>query len=333
MNQSTLNIGLLGCGRIGQVHARGIAQISNAHVFAVSDAVADAANALAEVTGAQVMSPDEMLSSDQIDAVIIGTPTDTHYDLIHSAAKHGKAIFCEKPIDLSADRIRDCLAVVKQHKVPFFVGFNRRFDPNFAHLVKQVRDGAVGNIELVSIISKDPAPPPVSYIKASGGLFRDMMIHDLDMARFILNEEPIEVHAMGASLVDPAIGDAGDVDTATVMLKTATGKLCQISNSRRASFGYDQRIEVHGSKGMIRAENVYEHTVELANESGFARAPVQHFFLERYEAAYKAELQQFVSTVLDGVAPDPNGEDGLKAQLLADAATEACFSGGIVKLS
>ena len=332
MNQSTLNIGLLGCGRIGQVHARGIAQIDNATVFAVSDAFDDAAQALAATTGAQVMTAEKMLSSDQLHAVVIGTPTDTHYDLIHSAAKHGKAIFCEKPIDLSADRIRDCLATVKEHGVPFFVGFNRRFDPNFANLVKQIRDGAVGEIELISIISKDPAPPPVSYIDASGGLFRDMMIHDLDMARFILDEEPIEVHAMGTSLVDPAIGKAGDVDTATVMLKTASGKLCQISNSRRASFGYDQRIEVHGSKGMIRAENVYENTIELATEAGFTKAPVQHFFLERYEAAYKAELQAFVSTVLDGVAPNPNGEDGLKAQLLADAATEACFGAGVVKL-
>ncbi len=333
MQQSTLNIGLLGCGRIGQVHARGIAQIDSAAVFAVSDAVEAAANALAVTTDAQVMTPEEMLTNAQVHAVVIGTPTTTHYDLIHLAAKNGKAIFCEKPIDLSAERIRDCLAVVKQHNVPFFVGFNRRFDPNFAHLVKQVRDGAVGDIELVSIISKDPAPPPVSYIDASGGLFRDMMIHDLDMARFVLNEEPIEVHAMGTSLVDPDIGKAGDVDTAMVMLKTATGKLCQISNSRRASFGYDQRIEVHGSKGMIRAENVYENTIELATESGFTKAPVQHFFLERYEAAYKAELQQFVSTVLDGIAPNPSGDDGLKAQLLADAATEACFGAGVVKLS
>jgi len=332
MNQSTINIGLLGCGRIGQVHARGIDQVSNAVVYGVSDAFADAANSLAEKTGAKVMTTDEMLTNPDVHAVIIGTPTDTHYDLIHSAAKNGKAIFCEKPIDLSAERIRDCLAVVKEHKVPFFVGFNRRFDPNFAQLVQQVRKGAVGDIELVSIISKDPAPPPVSYIEASGGLFRDMMIHDLDMARFILNEEPTEVHAVGTSLVDPAIGKAGDVDTAMVMLKTATGKLCQISNSRRANFGYDQRIEVHGSKGMIRAENVYENTVELATDTGFNRAPIQHFFLERYEAAYKAELQAFVTTVLDDIPPNPSGEDGLKAQLLADAATEACFGAGMVKL-
>jgi len=332
MNQSTINIGLLGCGRIGQVHARGISQVDDAEVVAVSDAFPEAANALAEKTGAKVMTSDEMLSSADVHAVIVGTPTDTHYDLIHSAAKNGKAIFCEKPIDLSADRIRDCLAVVKEHKVPFFVGFNRRFDPNFANLVQQVRDGAVGDIELVSIISKDPSPPPVSYIDASGGLFRDMMIHDLDMARFILAEEPTEVHAMGTSLVDPEIGKAGDVDTATVMLKTASGKLCQISNSRRANFGYDQRIEVHGSKGMIRAENVYENTVELANDAGFTKAPIQHFFLERYEAAYKAELSAFISTVRDGTAPKPDGDDGLKAQLLADAATEACFGAGVVKL-
>ncbi len=333
MTQSTLNIGLLGCGRIGQVHARSIKHILNAQVTAVADAFPDAAKALAASTGATVMTSDELISSDKVDAVVIGTPTDTHYDLIHSAAKSGKAIFCEKPIDLSAERIRECLRVIEEHKTPFFVGFNRRFDPHFAHLVNQVHEGAIGDVELVSIISKDPSPPPANYIEASGGLFRDMMIHDLDMARFILNEEPIEIHAVGSSLVDSSIGDAGDVDTALATLKTASGKLCQISNSRRATFGYDQRIEVHGSKGMIKAENVFENTVEIANGSGITKSPVQHFFLERYEAAYVAEMQQFISVVLNGEPPRPNGMDGLKAQLLADAATESCFSGSAVTLS
>ncbi len=332
MTHATLNIGLLGCGRIGQVHARSIKQILNANVTAVADAFPDAATALASVTGAKAMSSEELISSDSVDAVVIGTPTDTHYDLIHLAAKYGKAIFCEKPIDLSAERIRECLSAVDASKTPFFVGFNRRFDPHFAHLVKQVHDGGIGDVEMVSIISKDPSPPPANYIKASGGLFRDMMIHDLDMARFILNEEPTEIHTVGSSLVDASIGEAGDVDTALATLKTASGKLCQISNSRRATFGYDQRIEVHGSKGMIKAENVFENTVEIANGSGITKSPVQHFFLERYEAAYIAEMQQFISVVLDGEPPKPDGMDGLRAQLLADAATESCFSGKTIEL-
>ena len=185
------------------------------------------------------------------------------------------------------------------------IGFNRRFDPNFAALQKRLADGAVGNVELVTILSRDPAPPPVSYIERSGGLFRDMMIHDFDMARFLLGEEPVEVYALGSALVDPAIGKAGDVDTAAVMLKTASGKICQISNSRRATYGYDQRIEVHGSKGMLSAGNVHETTVSFAGTTGFAADPVQNFFLERYAGAYRAEIEAFIDVVEKGSKPTP----------------------------
>ena len=174
------------------------------------------------------------------------------------------------------------------------IGFNRRFDPNFAALKRGSQAGEIGAVEIVSVISRDPGPPPVGYVERSGGLFRDMMIHDLDMARFLLGEEPVEVFAMGSSLVDKAIGAAGDVDTAAVLLKTASGKIAQISNSRRATYGYDQRIEVHGSKGMIRAGNMHETTVELATAAGFRADPVQNFFLERYAAAYRDELEAFI---------------------------------------
>jgi len=326
-------IGLLGCGRIGQVHARSIAQIEGATVTAVADAFPAPAQDLANRTNAKVVDAMELINSADVDAVVIGTPTDTHYDLIHAAAKAGKAIFCEKPVDLSSDRIRDCKAVVETAGVPFLTAFNRRFDPNFADLQARLQQGQIGDTEIITIQSRDPSPPPVSYIKSSGGIFRDMMIHDLDMARFLLGENPVRVYAIGSALVDPEIGNAGDVDTAAVTLSTASGKICQITNSRRASYGYDQRIEVHGSRGMLRAENVHETTVEMATENGFARAPVQHFFLERYEAAYRAEMAHFVAAVENNTPPAPSIEDGLQAQLLADAADQSLKTGAPVDLT
>ncbi|SOH92848.1 myo-inositol 2-dehydrogenase / D-chiro-inositol 1-dehydrogenase [Monaibacterium marinum] len=322
-----LNIGILGCGRIGQVHARSIAQMVGARVSAVSDAIPAAAQALAASTASQAMDSDALINSPDVDAVIIGTPTTTHFDLIHQAAAAGKAIFCEKPVDLSTERIRTCLDTINATGVPFMVAFNRRFDPNFAHLQQSLRDGVVGNVEMVTILSRDPTPPPVSYIESSGGIFRDMMIHDLDMARFLLGEDPVELHAMGSCLVDPGIGAAGDMDTATVTLKTASGRICQISNSRRATYGYDQRVEVHGSKGMIRAHNELENNVELATTDGFTHAPTKNFFLERYAAAYLAEMNHFMQAVTAGTAPKPDGMDGLKAQYLADLATESSRDG------
>ncbi|SPF78844.1 Inositol 2-dehydrogenase [Aliiroseovarius pelagivivens] len=327
-----IRIGLLGCGRIGQVHARSISQIEGARVTAVADAFAEPAQALAARTGAEVLDPLALIDSPNVDAVVIGTPTDTHYDLIHAATRAGKAIFCEKPVDLSSNRIRDCKTVVEQAGVPFLTAFNRRFDPNFADLQNRLRHGQIGDVEIVTIQSRDPSPPPVSYIQSSGGLFRDMMIHDLDMARFLVGEEFVRIYAVGASLVDPEIGKAGDVDTAAVTLTTASGKICQITNSRRASYGYDQRIEVHGSGGMLRAENVHETTVEIATASGFTKAPAQHFFLERYEAAYQAEMTHFVDAVASGSSPTPNLNDGLQAQLLADAAAGSLVQGTPVDL-
>ncbi len=322
-----LNIGILGAGRIGQVHGATLRGMTTARAAAVSDAMPAAAEALAAQTGAQVMDTDAIIANPSIDAVIIGTPTTTHYDLIHSAAKAGKAIFCEKPVDLSVDRIHDCLKVVEEAGVPFMVAFNRRFDPSFAHLQKQIADQVIGNVEIVTILSRDPAPPPIGYVKTSGGIFRDMMIHDLDMARFLLGEEPVELTAAASCLVDPEIGEAGDFDTAVVTLKTGSGKLCQISNSRRATYGYDQRIEVHGSKGMLRADNMLENTVELVTGSGFERAATQPFFLERYAAAYRAEMAHFVDVISAGAVMTPTGQDGLRAQMLADAADASARDG------
>ncbi|RLJ40939.1 myo-inositol 2-dehydrogenase [Litoreibacter meonggei] len=328
-----LNIGILGCGRIGQVHGASLQNMAAGRAVAVSDFVPEAAEALGRKLGAKVMTSEEILRDPGIDAVVICTPTTTHYDLIHQAAANGKAIFCEKPVDLSVDRIRDCLAVVKTAGVPFMTAFNRRFDPSFAHLQQQIADQVIGNVEIVTILSRDPSPPPIGYIKTSGGIFRDMMIHDLDMARFLLNEEPVELTAAGSCLVDPEIGAEGDFDTAVVTLKTASGKLCQISNSRRATYGYDQRIEVHGSEGMLRAENMLENSVELATATGFRSAATQPFFLERYAAAYKAEMAHFIDCVSSDAEMTPTGEDGLKAQILADAADAAARDGQSRKLT
>ncbi|MEM9431159.1 MAG: inositol 2-dehydrogenase [Pseudomonadota bacterium] len=322
-----IRFGLLGCGRIGQVHAESLSRETRARLVAVADAVPAAAAALADMHGAEVRAADALIASGDIDAVIIGTPTTLHYDQINAAAAAGKAIFCEKPIDLSSARVRACLKAVEASGVPFLTAFNRRFDPSFAALEQRLRAGEIGRVELIQLTSRDPAPPPIGYIKTSGGLFRDMMIHDLDMARFLLGEEPTQVFATGACLVDPEIGRAGDVDTAAVTLSTASGAICQISNARRAVYGYDQRIEVHGAAGMLSAANVPATTVEQAGPAGFTRAPNMHFFLERYEAAYRLELAHFVDALSTGAAPSPNAEDGLRAQILADAAAQSMAEG------
>ena len=327
-----ITVGLLGCGRIGQVHARSLARAQGAKLVAVADAVADAAGALAATSGAEVRDAEDIISATDIDAVIVATPTTFHYDQVHALAAESKAIFCEKPIDLSSERAAECQARVEAAGVPFMTAFNRRFDPQFAMLQRSLRDGAIGETEIVVITSRDPSPPPVSYIEQSGGLFRDMMIHDLDMARFLLGEDPVEISAAGSCLVDPAIGVAGDVDTAVVSLKTASGRLCQINNSRRATYGYDQRIEVHGSGGMLQAANQPENFVTRAGEGGFTSAPNKHFFLERYEAAYLAEIAAFIEALSSGTAPDPGIADGVAAQRLADAATESHRTGTIVRL-
>jgi len=327
-----MRIGLLGAGRIGRIHGGNIAAHPRATLGAVADTDMAAAHAIGKATNAAVMSVDAMINAPEIDAVFICTPTDTHADLIERAARAGKAVFCEKPIDLDAVRVRSCLDVVRKSGVKLMVGFNRRFDPSFAAIRRRIATGEIGAVELVTILSRDPAPPPASYIARSGGLFRDMMIHDLDMARFLLGEEPLEVHAVGSCLVDPQIGAAGDIDTAAVLLKTSGGKIAQISNSRRATYGYDQRIEVHGSLGMLNAGNQRATSVEHASASGYQRDPALPFFLNRYGEAYRLELDALVAALLDGAPFEPSGEDGLRAQLLADAATEAARTGRPVHL-
>ncbi len=329
----TLRFGLLGAGRIGKVHAKAVTGNPKAKLVAVADAMAPAAQAIADQYGCDVRTIAQILAASDIDAVVICTPTDTHADLIEQFTNAGKAVFCEKPIDLSLDRVKACLKVVRANKGTLMVGFNRRFDPHFMAVRAEIDKGSVGAVEMVTITSRDPGAPPLDYIARSGGIFRDMTIHDFDMARFLLGEEVAEVSAMAAVLVDPAIGKAGDSDSVQVMLKTATGKMALISNSRRATYGYDQRIEVHGSKGVVSAENQRPVSIELANGSGYTRPPLHDFFMTRYTEAYAAEITAFIEAVGTKKAAAPSGEDGLAALALAEAALLSVKEGRTVKLS
>jgi myo-inositol 2-dehydrogenase/D-chiro-inositol 1-dehydrogenase len=329
----TLRFGLLGAGRIGKVHAKAVTANPKAKLVAVADAMAPAAQAISDQYSCEVRSIAQILAASDIDAVVICTPTDTHADLIEQFTNAGKAVFCEKPIDLSLDRVKACLKVVRANKGTLMVGFNRRFDPHFMAVRAEIDKGSIGAVEMVTITSRDPGAPPVEYIARSGGIFRDMTIHDFDMARFLLGEEVTEVSAMAAVLVDPAIGKAGDSDSVQVMLKTATGKMALISNSRRATYGYDQRIEVHGSKGVVSAENQRPVSIELANGSGYTRPPLHDFFMTRYTEAYAAEITAFIEAVGSKKAAAPSGEDGLAALALAEAALLSVKEGRTVKVS
>ena len=328
-----INFALFGAGRIGSIHSANVAANKQALLVGVCDPYQPNVDKLIAELGCAQMTEQEIFADDSIAAVLICSATDTHADLIEQAVAAGKHVFCEKPIDLSLERVQQCAQIVEQSDCKALVAFNRRFDPNFQLLQQQIAAGQIGTVELVSIISKDPSPPPLEYISSSGGLFRDMTIHDFDMARFLLGEEIDAVSAHGSCLVDPAIGEAGDIDTAVINLTTASGKLAQISNSRRASFGYDQRIEVHGSKGMLVAQNVNEHTVTAYGESGVSSAKPLYFFLERYEAAYQAELDSFIRALEGETVSYPSMNDGLQALLLAEAAILSCQSDRTVKLS
>ena len=328
----TLRFALLGAGRIGKVHARAVASNPQARLVAVADAFEKAAKDLASAYGAEVRTIDAIEKAGDIDAVIICTPTDTHADLIERFAKAGKAIFCEKPIDLSVKRVEKCLAVVDKTNATLMVGFNRRFDPHFAAVRKAIDDGAIGSVEMVTITSRDPGPPPLDYIARSGGIFRDMTIHDFDMTRFLLGEEPVAVSAHASVLVDKKIGEAGDFDSVSVILETASGKQAVISNSRRATYGYDQRIEVHGSKGMVAAENQRPVSIELANDKGYTRPPLHDFFMTRYIDAYANEITAFIAAKAAGKKASPSGKDGLVALKLADAALKSAKTGKTVRV-
>ena len=329
-----IRFGVIGAGRIGKVHAKTIASNPKAKLAYIADAMPQAAADLAAQYGAEVASVEDIVKAKDVDAILIGSPTGFHAEQIQMASNNGKAIMCEKPVSMKVSTIEETLKVVEKNKSTLMIGFNRRFDPNFAELESIVRRGDIGDVEMVTVISRDPAPPPAEYVKSSGGIFADMMIHDFDMARFLVGEEFVIVNALGAALVDKAIGEAGDVDTAAVQMQTKSGKIAVITNSRRATYGYDQRMEVHGSKGMVHAKNVHNTTVEVLSKWGYKSDPIQNFFLERYMAAYTAELNTFITAVEAGNRdPKPNGYDGLQAQKLAEAATTSWKTGKPVKVS
>ncbi|HVO01989.1 MAG TPA: inositol 2-dehydrogenase [Candidatus Cybelea sp.] len=328
-----LEIALIGAGRIGQIHGRNIAKHPGARLRWVTDVNTEAAGSLAQELGAQSGADAvKAIQDPAVNAVAICSPTDTHAEMIETAAKAGKAIFCEKPIDLSLERVNRCLDVVKKAGVTMMIGFNRRFDANFAAVHEGIRSGKIGKLETLIITSRDPGPPPIGYIKQSGGLFKDMMIHDFDMARWLLGEEPTEVYATASNLVDPEIGKAGDIDTAMVILKTRSGCIGQIGNSRRAVYGYDQRIEAFGSKGMLQAGNETPTTVAFSGEPGVVSDKPLHFFLERYADAYRSELQHFIDCVLGKAKPATSIEDGRHALALAEAAVQSLKIGQPVKV-
>ena len=319
----TIGICLIGAGRIGAIHAANIAAAADAQLLYVTDAHQPAADTLAAQYGATATELSRALADSAVQAVLIASSTDTHVELMRAASAADKAVFCEKPVDLDLARARDCLRELEARGTLLALGFNRRFDPDFTELWQRLQAGTIGDIEMVTITSRDPGPPPLDYLQRSGGLFMDMMIHDFDMARWLLGEDPQSVFASASCLVDPAIAGAGDVDTALVTLKTASGKLCQISNSRRASYGYDQRIEVHGSRGMLRAENRGASQVQCFRAGAVESDPPLDFFLERYAAAYRLELDAFLAVLAGRRGRLVSGSDALKAQALADAAARS----------
>jgi myo-inositol 2-dehydrogenase/D-chiro-inositol 1-dehydrogenase len=329
----TLRFAILGAGRIGQVHARAVAGTPGATLVAIADSVAASAKTVQDAYGCDIRTVDAILASTDIDAVVICTPTDTHADLIERFTNTGKAVFCEKPVDLSLVRVKACLKVVQANQGTVMVGFNRRFDPDFMGVKAAIDAGSLGDVEMVTITSRDPGAPPADYITGSGGIFRDMTIHDFDMARWLLGEEVDSVLAAASVLTDKKIGDLGDFDSVNVILRTASGKQAVITNSRRATYGYDQRIEVLGSKGMAQAENQGENRVVLADKSGFHAAPLLNFFMTRYIAAYANEIAAFVAAVKNGTETPTTTHDGLMALALAEAALKSVAEGRAVKLA
>lgn len=328
-----LRIALFGSGRIGQVHARNLASHPDIELVLIADPFIDGALKLAEETGARaVQDPEEVFAEPGLDGVVIGSPTSTHVDLITRAAAHGLAVLCEKPIDLDLATVMECREALKDSTVPIMLGFNRRFDPSFASINARVVSGEIGNLEQLTIISRDPAPAPRAYIETSGGIFRDMTIHDLDMARFFV-EDIVEVTAVGSNQFSSDIKDFEDYDSAVVTLRGSQGELITIINSRHCVYGYDQRLEAFGPDGMLEAKNITPTTVRKYHASGAEEADAyMPFFLERYNQAYQRELDAFAEAIRTGGPCSPSFADGVAALVLADAALESAKTGKSVKI-
>lgn len=336
MKERRLNLGLIGVGRIGKVHAEHIAYgIPRARLAAVSDVNLSEAQACGERLGVEHIAADHhaLLRAPEIDAVVICSPTDMHAIMIEESAASGKHIFCEKPVARTLEEIDRALDAVARARVKLQVGFNRRFDANFARVRKAIVSGEIGDPHLLHIVSRDPGPPPIEYVKVSGGMFLDMTIHDFDMARFLIGAEVDEVYAAGAVRVDPAIGEAGDLDTALVTLKFESGVLAVIDNSRRAVYGYDQRVEVLGSAGGATVENNHPNTATISDAANVRRDLPLNFFMERYLDSFRSEMAVFVDAVLDDTPPPVNGGDGRAAVVLGIAARRSYEENRPVRLA
>ncbi len=321
-----VRIGVLGVGRIGRMHVRNLtAHVPEARVVAVADIVEEAARQVAAEHGIPDAygDPRYVIERPDVDAVFICTSTDTHAALIEQAAQAGKHIFCEKPLDLDVERIRQVLRVVDEAGVKLQVGFQRRFDPSFRRARDLIAAGKIGEPHILRITSRDPAPPPLAYIKVSGGIFLDMTIHDFDMSRFLLGDEPEEIFATGGVLIDPAIGEAGDLDTAVITLRFRKGTLATIDNSRKAVYGYDQRVEVFGSEGMVAVGNRTPDYVLHADAAGVHTSKPVYFFIERYTEAYIEEAKAFVQAIREDKPTPVDGRDGLIPVIMGHAAWES----------
>ncbi|MGA2766018.1 MAG: inositol 2-dehydrogenase [Spirochaetia bacterium] len=331
-----MKVGLIGAGRIGRIHAENIVHhIPRVQIARIADVAADKVRDWAKGLGITQVTTDvrELLADPEIEAVLVCSSTDTHADIVVAAAEKGKHMFCEKPVDLTVARVKKALAAVAKAKVTLQVGFNRRFDHNFRRIRDLVRQGAIGDPHILRITSRDPAPPSPEYVKVSGGIFLDMTIHDFDMARYLAGSDAVEVFAKGAVLVDPAIGKAGDVDTAVVTLTFQNGCIGVIDNSRKATYGYDQRVEVFGSKGALSCGNDVPTSVTLSNDAGVAGDKPLYFFLERYHQAFLDEMNSFFDAVIDR-KPCPVGDiDGLKPLLMGLAAKKSIAEGRPVKIA
>ena len=326
-----MKICMIGAGRIGTVHAIAIASDANAILHSVVDFHQESAEKLAQKYNAITLNLDEAFNNGEIDAFIIASSTSTHADLIERCAEVGKPVFCEKPIDLSLDRALSCAKAVEESGIICMLGFNRRFDPHMASLKSKVDANAIGSIQSLLITSHDPEPPSMDYIAGSGGLFHDMMIHDFDMACWILNDTPRSIY-VSANAANDDIAKQGDVDTASVIMNMNKGAIVTIINGRQASFGYDQRIEAFGETGMLQVKNALEDNVVLSNSMGINQAKSQHFFLERYEKAFHNELIHFMKSFQSGTQPSVNISDGVLALKIAEAAKESLQSGNSINL-
>ena len=331
-----LRVAVIGLGRMGLIHVQSLARyINKAKLVACSDIDIERASKCAKEWGIPKVTsnPLEVLADPDVDAVVISTPTSTHAELIYAAAEYRKHVFCEKPVAATLDEVNNILKIVTQKEIKLMVGFQRRFDPNFQYAYKMIKSGRVGKIWLLRITSRDPVPPPLGYIQTSGGLFLDMTIHDFDMARFLVGDEVREIYAYGNALINPQIKEAGDIDTAVCVMIFRNGVIGVIDNARQAVYGYDQRVEVLGSKGMLSVGNPYLHYVTLWTDEGHHGARLMEFFTDRYITAYVRELEEFVETILADRDPPVSALDCKIAMVMAYAAQRSLLERRPVRLS